>query len=125
MVSSAARRTVIIRAATAMTAAPVTIRLTNSSSRIVSIAAWVTRKPASLAVSAEVTVTVAAAALSGPSRGVTLAARLSASYSGCTPAAVSWPVASGSSQWMNRPDGPNAFCRAAAPAGSASTAPTQ
>jgi hypothetical protein len=67
MVSSAARRTVIIRAATAMTAAPVTIRLTNSSSRIVSIAAWVARKPASWAVSAEVTVTVAAAALSGPS----------------------------------------------------------
>jgi len=30
-------------------AAPVTIRLTNSSSRIVSIAAWVARKPASWA----------------------------------------------------------------------------
>ncbi len=67
--SSAPRRTATIRAATAMTAAPATIRLTNSRASAVSTSAWVVRNAARLLVSGDETETTPAPPLSGPRAG--------------------------------------------------------
>ena len=79
MVSSTSRRATIILAASRITAAPTTIRLTNSSSSTVSMAAWVLRNSDRSEISGEVTVSVSALGASGPvSAGGVVVARLSA-----------------------------------------------
>ena len=85
MVSSPARRATIIRAASRITAAPVAIRLTNSSNSTVSMAAWVARNSDRTEVSGELTVSASALAASGPVSGSgTVAARLRALARPCT-----------------------------------------
>ena len=66
MVSSTSRRATIILAASRITAAPTTIRLTNSSSSTVWIAAWVPRNNDSSEISGEMTVSVSALGASVP-----------------------------------------------------------
>ena len=66
MVSSTSRRATIILAASRMTAAPTTIRLTNSSSSTVWMAAWVPRNSDRSEISGEVTVSVSALGASVP-----------------------------------------------------------
>ncbi len=80
MASSTSRRATIIREAITITAAPVTIRLTNSSSSTVSMAAWVSRNSDRFEISGEVTVIVSALGISAPvSAGGSVVARFSAS----------------------------------------------
>ena len=124
-VSSPARRTATIRAATPITAAAVTIRLTKSSSSTVSIAAWVFRNVARKEVSGEDTVTVEAAALRSPIAGVATENRLSALCMAATWLALTAPVSSGNSHWTPRSGAANAAWKGSTSPGSAMAAPTQ
>ena len=126
MVSSTSRRATIILAASRMTAAPTTIRLTNSSSSTVWMAAWVLRNSDRSEISGEVTVSVSALGASVPvSAGVAVTARLSALSRPCAWSAVTPPGSSGNSQFSSMPGPLNAFCIAASWSGSAKTPPTQ
>ena len=126
MPSSPSRRATIIRPASAITAAPVTVRLTNSSSSTVWTPDWVARKAARSAVSGEVTVTVPAADWRFPvSAGMAVLARFRSSYSACAWSAVTPPTASGNSQFSVMPYPPNAACTAPSWPGSANTPPAQ
>ena len=79
MVSSPSRRATIILAASRITAAPTTIRLTNRSSSTVSTADWVPRNSARSGSSGEVTCSALAPGASAPlSVGVLVTARFSA-----------------------------------------------
>ena len=79
MASSSPRRTTSIRAASRITAAAMTIRLTDRSSSTVSMPDWVPRNRARLGMSGEVTSRLSAAGSSDPvSPRVTVVARLSA-----------------------------------------------
>ena len=69
MPSSPSRRATTIRPASAIIAAPVTARLTNSSSSTVCTADWVARKAARSAISGEVIVIVPADAWRPPVSG--------------------------------------------------------
>ena len=126
MVSSTSRRATIILAASRITAAPTTIRLTNSSSSTVSMAAWVPRNSDRSEISGEVTVSVSALGASGPvSAGGVVTARLSALSRPCAWSAVTPPGSSGNSQLSSMPGPLNASCIAASWSGSAKTPPTQ
>ncbi len=125
MASSPARRTAIIRAATAMTAAPVTIRLTMSSSRTVSIAARVPRNVARNVESPEETVTAVAAGLRSPMAGAATEKWLSVLSMTCAWLARIWPVASGNSHWTSGFEELSSACMATSSPGSANTAPSQ
>ena len=114
MVSSTSRRAMIILAASRMTAAPTTIRLTKSSSSTVWMAAWVLRNSDRSEISGEVTVSVSALGASVPvSAGVSATARLSALSRPCAWSAVTPPGSSGNSQFSSMPDPLNASCIAA------------
>ena len=79
MASSPWRRATSIRAASRITAAPTTTRLTNRSRSTVSTAAWVLRNSARFCSSGEATVSAFAAGASAPvSVGVTAVARFTA-----------------------------------------------
>ena len=126
MVSSTSRRATIILAASRITAAPTTIRLTNSSSSTVSMAAWVPRNSDRSEISGEVTVSVSALGASGPvSAGGVVIARLSALSRPCAWSAVTLLGSSGNSQLSSMPGPLNASCIAASWSGSAKTPPTQ
>ena len=126
MASSSARRVTIIRAASRITAAAITIRLTDNSNSTVSMPAWVLRNKASSGISGEVTASVPAAGSSDPvSPSVTVVARLSALASPCAWSAFRPPSASGNSQYSSRPGLLNAVCIAASWPGSAKTPPAQ
>ena len=119
MVSSTSRRATIILAASRITAAPTTIRLTNSSSSTVSMAAWVPRNSDRFEISGEMTVSVSALGASGPvSAGVIVTARLSALSKPCAWSAVTPPGSSGNSQRSSMPGPLNASCIAASWSGS-------
>ena len=80
--SSPSRRATTIRPASAITAAPVTARLTNSSSSTVCTADWVARKADRSAISGEVTAIVPAAGWRSPvSAGMAEVAWFRSSYS--------------------------------------------
>ena len=126
MVSSSPRRTTTMRAASRITAAAITIRLTDSSSSTVSTPAWVLRNSDTSAVSGMVTLSVSVAGASGPvSAGVTVLARLRALYSPWAWSALSPPTASGNSQPSSMPGPLNALCIAASWSGSAMTPAAQ
>ena len=102
--SSPWRRATSIRAASRITAAPTTTRLTNRSRSTVSTAAWVPRNRARSCRSGELTVSESAAGASAPvSVGVTAVARFSALYSPCTWSAFTPPMLSGNSSCSARP----------------------
>ena len=126
MASSPWRRATSIRAASRITAAPTTTRLTNRSRSTVSTAAWVPRNRARSCSSGELTVSASAAGASAPvSVGVTAVARFSALYSPCTWSAFMPPTSSGNSSCSARPVPPNAPWIAPNWSGSAMTPPTQ
>ena len=125
MVSSPSRRATIILAASRITAAPTTIRLTNSSSSTVSMAAWVPRNSARSWMSGEVTVSSLAAGASAVSVGVVVVARFSAWYSPCAWSAFTPDTSSGNSHCIESPMPPNTFWIAASWSGSAMTPPIQ
>ena len=126
MASSTSRRATIIRAAIRITVAPITIRLTNSSSRTVSMAAWVARNSDRFDISGEVTVSVSAAGSRAPvSPAGELVALVRAPCRPRTSAAVTPPTSSGKSQYISRPGPTSAFCTATNWSGSAMTPPTQ
>ena len=111
MASSSPRRTTSIRAASRITAAAMTIRLTDRSSSTVSMPDWVPRNRARSGISGEVTFRLSAAGSSGPvSPSVTVVARLSALASPCAWSALRLPSASGNSQFISRPGPVNAVC---------------
>ncbi len=113
MASSSPRRTTSIRAASRITAAAMTIRLTDRSSSTVSMPAWVPRNRARSPISGEVTFRVSAAGSSGPvSPSVTVVARLSASASPCAWSAFKLASESGNSQFISRPGPLNVVCMA-------------
>jgi hypothetical protein len=123
---SSARRAAIIPAASRITAAPVTIRLTNSSSSTVCTAAWVTRNPDSTGTSRVVTAAVLTAGANTPvSPSGTAPARFRSSSRACVPSALRPPTASGYTHWMSILEDPNAFCTATNWSGSAKIDPTQ
>ena len=114
MASSSSRRVTIIRAASRITAAAMTIRLADSSSSTVSMPAWVARNTARSGISAEVTFRLSAPGSSAPVRpSVTVVARLRELASPCTWSAFRPPIASGNSQYISRPGPLNAVCIAA------------
>ena len=109
--SSSPRRTTSIRAASRITAAAMTMRLTDSSNSTVSMPAWVSRNRARSPISGEVTFRLSAAGASGPvSPSVTVVARLSALASPCAWSAFRPLTASGNSQFISRPGPVNAVC---------------
>ena len=126
MASSPWRRATSIRAASRITAAPTTTRLTNRSRSTVSTAAWVPRNRARSCSSGELTVSASAAGASAPvSVGVTAVARFSELYSPCTWSAFMPPALSGNSSCSARPVPPNAPWNAPNWSGSAMTPPAQ
>ncbi len=123
---SSARRTAIIPAASKITAAPTTIRLTNSNSSTVCTAAWVTRNADTTGTSGVVTAVVLTAGANSPvSPSGTVLARLRLSSKACAPSAPTPPTASGYTHWMSMFEDPSAFCMATNWSGSAKTPATQ
>ena len=123
---SSARRTAIIPAASRITAAPTTIRLTNSSSSTVWTAAWVSRNADNTGTSGLATAVVLVAGAKAPvSPSWTVLARLRLPSRACAPSASTPPTASGYVHWMSMAEDPSAFCMATSWSGSAKIAPTQ
>jgi len=113
-------------AASRITAAPTTIRLTNSNSSTVCTAAWVTRNADTTGASGVVTAVVLTAGAKAPvSPTGTVLARLRSSSRACAPSAPTPPVASGYTHWMSMLEDPSAFCMATNWSGSAKTDPAQ
>ena len=126
MASSPWRRATSIRAASRITAAPTTTRLTNRSRSTVSTAAWVLRNSARFCSSGEATVSASAAGASVPvSVGVTAVARFSAAYSPWAWSAFTPPRLTGYSSCSARPVPLNALWTAPNWSGSAKTPPIQ
>ena len=117
----------IIPAASKITAAPTTIRLTNSSNRTVCTAAWVSRNADSTGTSGVVTAVMFAAGANSPvSPGGTVLARLRLSSNPCAPSASTPPTASGYTHCRSMARGPECtFCMATSWSGSAKMPPTQ
>ncbi len=125
-ISSVSRRPTMIRAASRITVAPTTIRLTNSSSRTVSMAAWVARNSDRSCSSGEVTDSEFAPGSSSPvSAGVAAVAWLRALYRLWTWSAATFPTASGNSQFIPSPIPLKLLSTRPSWSGSAMTPPTQ
>ena len=126
MASSPSRRATIILAASRITAAPTTNRLTNRSSSTVSTAAWVPRNSARSCSSGEVTGSAFAPGASAPvSAGAVVVARFNAWYRPCAWSASTRLTSSGYSHCSSSPAPPNTCWIAASWSGSAMTPPTQ
>ena len=123
---SSARRRAIMPAASKITAAPTTIRLTNSSNSTVCTAAWVSTNADNTGASGVATEVVLTAGAKIPVSPVgTVVARLRLSSRACTPSAPTPPTASGYSHCMSMAEDPSTSCMATSWSGSVKTPPTQ